>query len=87
MPVRRFMDAFASRVVLALMLVVAIVKSSETQAAAAQDWSPFVLVFGLLLVGMVAEGDGLFAAAGGQLARAAGTNSAISSAMIVRAPA
>jgi arsenical pump membrane protein len=37
--------------------------------AAGQDWSPFVLVAGLLLIGLVADGDGLFAAAGRQLAR------------------
>jgi arsenical pump membrane protein len=36
-----------------------------------QDWSPFVLVTGLLLIGLVADEDGLFAAAGHQLARAA----------------
>ena len=39
--------------------------------AAAQDWSPFVLVAGLLLIGLVADDDGLFAAAGYHLARAA----------------
>jgi arsenical pump membrane protein len=39
--------------------------------AASQDWSPFVLVTGLLLVGRVAEDDGLFSAAGHQLARSA----------------
>jgi arsenical pump membrane protein len=40
-------------------------------AAASQDWSPFVLVTGLLLIGLVANDDGLFAAAGHQLARVA----------------
>lgn len=35
--------------------------------AAGQDWSPFVLVAGLLLVGLVADQDGLFAAAGRRL--------------------
>lgn len=39
--------------------------------AAAQDWSPFVLVAGLLLIGLVADGDGLFAFAGRQLGRTA----------------
>jgi arsenical pump membrane protein len=39
--------------------------------AAAQTWSPFVLVTGLLLVGLVAEEDGLFRAAGRRLARRA----------------
>ena len=38
-------------------------------AAAAQDWSPFVLVAGLLLIGLVADDDGLFAATGHHLAR------------------
>ena len=41
------------------------------RAAAAQDWPPFVLVSGLLLVGLVAEEDGLFAAAGAGFARLA----------------
>jgi len=41
------------------------------RAAAAQDWPPFVLVSGLLLVGLVAQEDGLFAAAGHALARLA----------------
>lgn len=39
--------------------------------AIAQDWPPFVLVAGLLLIGMAADDDGLFAAAGHRLARAA----------------
>lgn len=42
-----------------------------TAAAASQDWSPFVLVAGLLLVGLVVADDGLFAAAGRRLAAAA----------------
>jgi arsenical pump membrane protein len=40
--------------------------------AAGQVWPAFVLVGGLLLVGVVAEEDGLFAAAGAALARAPG---------------
>jgi arsenical pump membrane protein len=44
---------------------------SQARLAAAQDWSPFVLVAGLLLIGVVADDDGLFAAAGHQLARLA----------------
>jgi arsenical pump membrane protein len=44
---------------------------SDAKAAASQDWSPFVLVAGLLLIGLVADDDGLFAAAGHQLARTA----------------
>jgi arsenical pump membrane protein len=49
---------------------------SAARAAASQDWSPFVLVSGLILVGLVAEDDGLFAAAGQQLARVS-TNGAV----------
>jgi arsenical pump membrane protein len=41
------------------------------RAAAEQVWPPFVLVAGLLLVGLVAEEDGLFAAGGQLLARLA----------------
>ena len=36
-----------------------------------QDWPPFVLVAGLLLIGLVADRDGLFAGAGSWLARVA----------------
>ena len=43
----------------------------DARAAAAQDWPAFVLVTGLLLVGLVANEDGLFAAGGHALARAA----------------
>jgi arsenical pump membrane protein len=53
-------------------LVVAIATSRpDAQAAANQDWPPFVLVSGLLLIGLVANDDGLFASAGHQLARLA----------------
>lgn len=34
-----------------------------------QTWPPFVLVTGLLLIGLVAAADGLFAATGGRIAR------------------
>jgi arsenical pump membrane protein len=51
-------------------LVAAIaVSSTDARSAAAQNWSPFVLVTGLLLIGLVADDDGLFAAAGHRLAR------------------
>jgi arsenical pump membrane protein len=43
----------------------------STRSAAAQVWSPFVLVAGLLLVGLVAEDDGLFRVSGFRLARLA----------------
>jgi arsenical pump membrane protein len=41
---------------------------SDARSAASQDWTPFVLVAGLLLVGLVADEDGLFSAAGQRLA-------------------
>ena len=52
--------------------VVAIALSpGHAGAAASQVWSPFVLVAGLLLVGLVAEDDGLFRTAGARLAQLA----------------
>jgi arsenical pump membrane protein len=42
---------------------------TNAAAAAAQDWPAFVLVSGLLLVGLVADEDGLFQSAGHKLAR------------------
>jgi len=45
--------------------------SDDARSAAAQDWPPFVLVAGLLLVGLVANADGLFSTAGQGLARLA----------------
>jgi arsenical pump membrane protein len=56
---------------LAAVIAAAIAAPEEARAAAAQDWPPFVLVAGLLLVGLVAEEDGLFAAGGHALARLA----------------
>jgi arsenical pump membrane protein len=44
---------------------------AAAQQAAAQDWQPFVLVTGLLLIGLAADRDGLFEAGGHQLARLA----------------
>ena len=49
----------------------AVVHPAGARAAAAQDWSPFVLVAGLLMVGLAADADGLFAAAGALLSRLA----------------
>lgn len=51
--------------------VALILSSAGTNSAAGQDWPPFVLVSGLLLVGLVSEQDGLFLAAGQLLARRA----------------
>ncbi len=55
------------------LAVAALLTPHQAGAAAAQDWPPFILVTGLLLVGLVADGDGLFEAAGHALARI-GTN-------------
>lgn len=52
-------------------LAAALLSPVHARSAAAQDWSPFVLVAGLLLVGLVADEDRLFAAAGQGLARLA----------------
>ena len=53
----------------AVALVAALAASPQaTRAATTQVWPPFVLVTGLLLVGLVADGDGLFAWAGRVLA-------------------
>jgi arsenical pump membrane protein len=46
-------------------------RPAAARSAASQDWPPFVLVAGLLLIGLVADDDGLFAAAGHRLARSA----------------
>lgn len=55
----------------ALIVLAVLLAPQHARAAAAQDWPPFVLVAGLLLVGLVADGDGLFAAGGHALARLA----------------
>ena len=52
-------------------------RPSEARAAAAQVWTPFVLVAGLLLIGLVAADDGLFDAVGHQLARTARSGAVI----------
>ena len=49
----------------------AALRPAAAGSAASQDWPPFVLVAGLLLIGLVADDDGLFAAAGHRLARSA----------------
>jgi arsenical pump membrane protein len=51
------------------LIVAVAANTTDARLAADQDWSPFVLVTGLLLIGMVANDDGLFAAAGHHLAR------------------
>ena len=57
------------------LVAAAVTRPGDTGAAASQDWSPFVLVTGLLLIGIVADDDGLFAAVGHQLGRAAPSGS------------
>lgn len=53
-----------------MAFVVAVaVQPHNARGAIDQDWSPFVLVAGLLLIGLVADGDGLFAGAGRLVAR------------------
>ena len=49
-------------------LAAVILDGASARSAASQVWPPFVLVAGLLLVGLVADRDGLFAAAGQRLA-------------------
>jgi arsenical pump membrane protein len=62
----------------AVGLIVSVVAAPrDAGAAATQDWPPFVLVTGLLLIGLVANGDGLFAAAGERLARVASSGAAL----------
>jgi arsenical pump membrane protein len=51
----------------------AIANVAAAQSAISQVWSPFVLVSGLLLIGLIADEDGLFASAGHHLARSART--------------
>jgi arsenical pump membrane protein len=52
-------------------MAAAIAAGPQAHAAFDQVWSPFVLVAGLLLIGLVADHDGLFASAGHYLARTA----------------
>lgn len=59
------------------LLVAVVVRPVEARAAAAQVWTPFVLVAGLLLIGLVADDDGLFAAAGHRLASTARSGIAV----------
>ena len=54
----------------ALVLVLAL-QHHDGAAAASQSWPPFVLVSGLLLIGLVANDDQLFSKGGELLARAA----------------
>ncbi len=49
---------------LAALVAAGVASGPQARAAVGQVWPPFVLVTGLLLVGLVADGDGLFAWAG-----------------------
>jgi len=51
-----------------LLLGAFVAEPRAAHAATAQVWSPFVLVTGLIIVGLVADEDGLFAALGYRLA-------------------
>ncbi|APR75427.1 Arsenic efflux pump protein [Minicystis rosea] len=53
-------------------VLAAVTAPPAARAAAAQSWPPFVLVTGLLLIGVVADHDGLFESAGARLARLGG---------------
>lgn len=53
------------------LVAAAVLAPAATGAATRQDWPPFMLVTGLLLLGLVAREDGLFDAAGGLMAGAA----------------
>ena len=70
-PTTRFLGPALAGVGIAACAVAGVDAPAHARAAAAQDWSPFVLVAGLLLVGLVADEDGLFAAGGHALARLA----------------
>jgi arsenical pump membrane protein len=69
--VRPDLERLVGALGIAALVVAVAVRSSAAQSAASQDWPPFVLVTGLLLVGLVAEDDGIFAAAGRRLATTA----------------
>jgi arsenical pump membrane protein len=57
---------------LGALVVATLLRPAAARAAAAQNWSPFVLVTGLLLVGLVADDDGVFARAGHRMSRLPG---------------
>jgi len=53
----------------AAVATAAIVRPADTRAAADQTWPPFALVAGLLMIGVVAHQDGLFAALAARASR------------------
>ncbi len=74
--------ALAAAGVAGLAAAVAL-RPADAAHAAAQDWPPFVLIAGLLLIGLVADGDGLFEAAGVRLARLAPTGASLFAGAVV----
>jgi arsenical pump membrane protein len=68
-PMRAYAPWFLAGLGLAGLVTAVVANPTDARSAAAQNWSPFVLVTGLLLIGLVADDDGLFAAAGHRLAR------------------
>ena len=68
---KRRLDLVLGGFGITVLTVAASARPHEAGEAASQDWPPFVLVTGLLLIGLVANGDGLFAAAGYRLSRLA----------------
>ncbi len=53
---------------LGALVVAVMLAPAAARSAASQVYGPFILVAGLILVGMVADGDGLFASVGHRLA-------------------
>lgn len=70
-PDRRGLGWILAGIGLAGLVVACVLHPTAARSAATQDWPPFVLVAGLLLIGLVAGEDGLFAAAGHRLGRTA----------------
>ena len=68
---------------LAALVAAFTTRPSDAAAAAGQDWSPFVLVAGLLLIGLVADDDGIFEAAGSRLAAATRSGSLLFTGSVV----
>jgi arsenical pump membrane protein len=56
----------------AALAIAAMLSRARTTESAGHVWEPFVLVAGLLLVGLVAHGDGVFEAIAARLARTPG---------------
>jgi arsenical pump membrane protein len=67
------------------LLAAALADPHDVAGAASQDWPPFVLVTGLLALGLVARDDGLFHAAGARMAAMArgGRSLLVASAVLV----